>query len=321
MGIVIKSHPARGTRLFYRALAGAAGFAFFFWLGCVQKIEPFYTYFYLFAWLPFLWTLDSIYAYRTGKAFVKSPAELLWLAAFSTTLWCVFEAFNFRLTNWVYIGLPHEWWLRWPGYALSFATVAPGILWGARLAETFARRPARPSREDLKLARPRRVGKALRERRVRSTGFLMMILPLLWPRLFFPLIWGCLFFILDPQVRDWGGHSLFQDWQTDRWGKTVSLLISGLFCGFFWEFCNYWAGSKWVYRLPFWEFGKVFEMPILGYLGFPTFALAVYIMHEAAAKIWENLSRQERRMWSFTAAVFCATVFAGIDAFTVAGWK
>ena len=44
-----------------------------------------------------------------------------------------------------------------------------------------------------------------------------------------------------------------------------------------WEFWNYWAIGKWIYTVPIPFAGpKIFEMPLLGFLGFPAFAVEVY---------------------------------------------
>ncbi len=48
-----------------------------------------------------------------------------------------------------------------------------------------------------------------------------------------------------------------------------------------WEFWNYWAATKWTYTVPYLGDVKIFEMPILGYLGFPPFALECYAMYHA----------------------------------------
>jgi hypothetical protein len=45
-----------------------------------------------------------------------------------------------------------------------------------------------------------------------------------------------------------------------------------------WEFWNYWALAKWTYTVPYLDHLKVFEMPVLGYLGFPPFVLECYAM-------------------------------------------
>ena len=49
-------------------------------------------------------------------------------------------------------------------------------------------------------------------------------------------------------------------------------------CGVLWEFWNYWAATKWTYTVPYLGDLKIFEMPVLGYLGFPPFALECYAM-------------------------------------------
>ena len=59
----------------------------------------------------------------------------------------------------------------------------------------------------------------------------------------------------------------------------LSLLLAGIIMGFFWEFWNYWAVPKWTYDVPFVGFFKIFEMPILGYLGYFPFAFELYAMY------------------------------------------
>jgi hypothetical protein len=56
-------------------------------------------------------------------------------------------------------------------------------------------------------------------------------------------------------------------------------LGSGLCCGLLWEFWNYWALTKWTYTVPYAGEFKLFEMPVLGYLGFPPFALEAFAMY------------------------------------------
>jgi hypothetical protein len=56
------------------------------------------------------------------------------------------------------------------------------------------------------------------------------------------------------------------------------LLVAGAACGVLWEFWNYWATTRWTYTVPYVGHLKVFEMPVLGYLGFPPFALECYAM-------------------------------------------
>ncbi|HEU4437056.1 MAG TPA: hypothetical protein VFR89_06290 [candidate division Zixibacteria bacterium] len=58
----------------------------------------------------------------------------------------------------------------------------------------------------------------------------------------------------------------------------MTLMLSGLICGFLWEFWNFWAAAKWIYSVPILGHIKLFEMPVVGYLGFMAFGLEVFVM-------------------------------------------
>ena len=45
------------------------------------------------------------------------------------------------------------------------------------------------------------------------------------------------------------------------------------------EFWNYWAVTKCTYTVPYLGDVKLFEMPVLGYLGFPPFAVECWAMY------------------------------------------
>jgi hypothetical protein len=146
----------------------------------------------------------------------------------------------------------------------------------------------------------------------------MLLLPLIGPHYFFPLVWGGFFFLFEPWVRKLGGHSLLSDWRNGRYRRTGTLLASGLVCGLFWEWCNYGAGSKWRYTLPYWGFGKLFEMPALGFIGFMPFALEVHAMHQAAIRLWSRMGRIQHIVTACVGFLFWLAAFYGIDRWTVA---
>jgi hypothetical protein len=307
----------RGAGLRVQAFCGVIAFLLFFRWGWLGQREPFHTYFYLFAWWPFLWTIDRTLAARTGDSLFYHPMNLAGLLVLSTSVWLIFEALNFRLQNWVYTGLPHQGWTRWLDYALSFATVVPGILMVRELIESFI--PPRPS---LLSSRQEEGREARGEgRKTISLGAGMLLLPMLWPCLFFPLVWIGFFFLLDPWVGHHSGHSLLSDWRQRQFHRTWTLLASGLICGLFWEGCNYGAGAKWHYTLPHWRFFKIFEMPALGFIGFLPFALEVHAFHQAALLVWRRTTATQHRMYLAATLVFWAVTFYGIDRWTVIGWK
>jgi len=59
------------------------------------------------------------------------------------------------------------------------------------------------------------------------------------------------------------GHML----RGDR-GPVMILAAAALVCGPFWEFWNFRAMPKWIYPVPWLDRLKLFEMPLVGYLGY-----------------------------------------------------
>ena len=312
-------------RLKLQAAAGAACFGLFLYAGWVKRWEPFHTYFYLFAWASFLWVIDRTLASRAGISPLSRPRSLARLLCLSTTFWLIFEVFNFRLSNWVYLNVPTERWLRWPGYALSFATVMPGILMVRKLVDSYLPRNSLPpgggGRGWGGASPPSRPSPTKGEGVFLTLGLLMILLPLLWPRYFFPFIWGGVFLLLDPWVAKKKGHSLWMDWKNGELRHTWTLLAAGLACGLFWEGCNFGAGAKWRYTLPYWEFSKIFEMPVLGFIGFMPFALEAHAFHQAASLFWRGRSAFQRVLIALGTALFWGLAFTGIDRWTVIEWR
>ncbi len=266
----------------------------------LRRVEPFYTYFYLISWWSFIWALDSWLFLKGGDALIlEKPGEFFgFLVPFSAFVWFIFEAFNLRLANWHYLGVPSSIWIRWPGNFLAFATVIPGITLTANLLEHMGIFQKNEFSlffsEDL----PKSVFYASF-----LCGLAMLFLPLIWPAFFFPLVWGGFVLLLDPWVAKWKGRSLLQEWRQKNFSRTFQLLLAGLLCGGLWESWNYWAGAKWVYTVPLPEALlknlKIFEMPVLGFIGFPPFALECFVMTEFAMGLKE---RAHLALWKLAAA-------------------
>ena len=53
-------------------------------------------------------------------------------------------------------------------------------------------------------------------------------------------------------------------------------MLGTAFNGFWWEFWNYYSSPKWVYDIAYVGFLKIFEMPLLGYVGYPFFGIIVF---------------------------------------------
>jgi hypothetical protein len=237
-----------------------------------KKIDPFYRWFYSFAWWSYILTIDAVVYRLKGNSLILSRTkEFFLMAPWSVFIWLIFEAANLSLQNWYYINLPNSIVERWVGYTVAYGTVLPGIFETTELLETIG---------------------AFKEWKVKQTlfspgghkvlillGALCIISPLLIPEYFFPLIWVGFIFLLEPLNYRFGGRSLLKDLEDGNPRKIYLLLTAGLICGLLWEFWNFWAPAKWVYAVPFFDKMKGFEMPLLGFLGFPPFAIQVYVMY------------------------------------------
>lgn len=287
------------------------------------KVEPFYTGFYVFAWWPFILASESMLVLMEGQSMLwDKPRRFLGLLPVSILIWLVFEAYNFRLMNWHYLNAPGLAAVRWAGYAAAYATVLPAILVTARLLERMGlwkSHGIKPLRNASRLYAP-----------FVCTGVVFLILPLTEPRFFFPLVWGGFIFLLEPLVHRLGGVSLLADWEEGSLRRFYLLLAAGLVCGLLWEFWNFQSGAKWYYTVPYVGFWKVFEMPVLGFLGFPPFAVECYVMANTVAVLRKRVNRLSGAgRWLLIAALWLAAagfyllVCAGIEKFTLVtttGW-
>ena len=246
----------------------------------LAEIEPFWSWNTPIAWTGFIIFADSVVFRARGHSWLRSaPKEFLGLALGSIPLWLVFEFYNRYLDNWSYVGLPDNFWLRMVGYAWSFATIWPAIFEGAELVAVMRTRarPASPA-SPAPHAPP-----SVSAVSTTAIGAVMLACPFLVPAaaagyLAAP-VWLGFILLLDPINRGLGGASLLYEERARRSDRLTNLSASGALCGVLWEFWNYWARAKWHYTIPILDRFKIFEMPLLGYFGFPAFALECFTMY------------------------------------------
>ena len=243
-----------------------------------RHFEPLATYFTPIAWTAYILLADAaVHAVKGHSRLRDHPAEFAGVALLSVPLWLIFEAYNLRLHNWTYVGLPASRALALLGYGWSFATITPGILQTADLVEAFDWfSPAAP----LRFSSPARATMMV-------FGGACLVLPLVLPQAIaaylFALVWVGFIFLLDPINYRLRLPSILGDLAAGRRGRFYALLISGYTCGWLWEFWNYWAPAKWHYVFPMFQNVKIFEMPAPGYLGFLPFAVECFVMYVSAA--------------------------------------
>ncbi len=284
------------------ALQGRRHLPTYTWFGLLimvgAQIGLSYDIVWVTTWLtPLMWSgyilfLDGLLYVRQGTSWLTTrKLEFPLLALLSIGIWLLFEAYNFHLQNWLYGGVPATPWVRNLAYAWSFATIVPGVFISAETVLSFF--PA--SSPACRLTLPGRapdwvwilVGTALIT--------IPLALPIPQARFLFGAVWLGFIFLMDPINRRLGAPSLKQQWRKGDYRLTLALLSGGFVCGLLWEAWNFQAfihgGGHWIYTVP--EPLRLFgihygQMPALGMLGFPPFALELYLMYHFARAILDS---------------------------------
>jgi len=236
---------------------------------------------------PIVWTgyvlfVDALAARVGGWSYLTTHrADGVLVALASIGCWWLFEWYNAPrfwrggadLTGlwWQYHRMEPNLWLRRLGYDWAFATIFPALFLTAAVlrASLFRGLRVQPWRLSPRLLRWSTM-----------LGALMVVVPLVivssW---LVPLVWTGWALLLEPLNARAGRPSWLADLARGDGSRLLALLVAGAACGVLWEFWNYWATTRWTYTVPYLGHLKVFEMPVLGYLGFPPFALECYAMY------------------------------------------
>ena len=247
------------------------------WVLLLRRVEPMPTWFYVFAWYPTLFLLDAMACRLQRQGHLLADRRLaLSLFAWSAPIWLFFEAVNLRLSNWYYIYLPRAPAERWAGILLSFATVVPAVVLAERLVSALG---------IVKTWRSRPIPLGVKDpARLVWLGWATLAAVIIFPHWLYPLTWGAMLLVADPVVYcrrpEW---SLIADLERGEWGRVVRLMLGGVLIGGIWEGYNFVSRAKWIYTVPLLERLKWFEMPPLGFVGFPFFALEAWAMYHALA--------------------------------------
>ena len=229
-------------------------------------------------WLGYCLTVDGLVFLRKDTSLLtRNWQKYIGLFAVSAPSWWLFEAINQRLQNWVYLGAEHFTSVEYGFWAtLSFTTVIPAVFGTAEFIGSFDSLRRLPSGPVI-LTNTTTAAKFF------ISGLIMVALMMAEPRYFFPFVWLSVFFILEP-INVWlGNRSLAEKTARGDWRAIVGLWLGVLITGFFWEMWNFHSYPKWEYHVPFVSFGKIFEMPVLGYFGYLPFAMELHTLYHLLA--------------------------------------
>jgi hypothetical protein len=251
-----------------------------YWL--LARVEPFYSLIYIFLWWSYIFVADwAVFRLRGRSMLSERPWEFVVIWFWSMPAWLLFEVVNRRIENWYYVMAPVNFFVGGIYIVFAFGAVLPGVFETVELVVGVIERVAPGGKIS---GKPFVVTRwhVLIEMFV---GVAMLVCMLAFPKSCFAFAWGFVFFFLDPLCywlwrgeKNHVGRSLLGQLAAGDNTRFVAILLAGLFCGGLWEGWNLTARTKWIYSVPFFDELKLGEMPILGFLGFPPFALECYAM-------------------------------------------
>jgi len=246
------------------------------------NVEPVRDYFTAFIWWSYIFAVDGFLYWRKGTSpITRLKVKFPLLVLISACFWEVFELVNSRIDNWEYVGHSFSFSGSVVFGVVAFGSVLPGIIEtheflrflriGTRLEKIL------PWERWSRILHQKWWGYP--QRAWMLFGILLFLAGLVLPTYFFWAVWVGPIMVMDPLVERWGGQGLAAELRRGEVHTFFRLIATGFLCGVLWETWNYWAGIKWVYEVPIPVVGewKIFEMPFLGYFGFPVFAIVCYL--------------------------------------------
>jgi hypothetical protein len=258
---------------------------FFAW-SRFQWLNPLQHHTFLPLWLGYIFTVNGLCFKRTGRSLLTDqPGRFLLLFPASAAFWWFFEYLNRFVQNWYYLEVAHFTPLAYILFAtLSFSTVLPAVLSTSRLLLTF------PILHDgLQNLPPLRTNHS---KLWGGTSLFVAAVGLtligVLPDLLFPLLWVSPFLIIVSFQSLSGKKTIFSPLAYGDWRRLIAPALAALVCGFFWELWNVGSLARWEYAIPFVHCCKIFEMPLLGYMGYLPFGLECMVAGMVVLGGWKD---------------------------------
>ena len=256
------------------------------WPASWLQIGPLAEYAFFPLWLGYILMVDALVLRRKGASLMTgNPLAFCGMFLASIPLWWAFEGINHFTQNWHYLGAETYSPLK---YALvaswHFSIVIPAVFETADLVGSLSWVQRWQHGPKLPISRRTLIAAI-------ALGLLSLAGVVFWPRYAFSVTWLSLFLLLDPINHLWGRPSILAQVRRGDWRTVAAFGLGALVCGWFWEMWNYWAFPKWEYSIPFVEFAKVFEMPLLGYAGYLAFGLETYAAYHFLAGVVQRVGK------------------------------
>jgi len=285
---------ALGRALPAQRVAAAARFPWWGWLGVVlvaagwklawsEALAPAWlgqTFSVL--WIGYILVVNGLLWRRTGASLLTHRTRcFVALFVVSAGFWWLFEHLNQFVRNWYYGGVGAandlDYFVR---ATLPFATVLPAV------ASTWEWLRQQPRVEAMDL--PAVGGDPLLAWLAAMLGVVALAAIGLYPDFLFPVLWVAPVLVFAGVQHIVAGETVFSALARGDWRPVLQPALAALVCGFFWELWNYGSAAKWHYAIPYVQRFSLFEMPLLGYLGYLPFGIQCAIVIDLVARIVEG---------------------------------
>jgi len=219
-------------------------------------------------WCGYILIVSGLSDVLIGSSLVRRMGfSFAWLFVFSIPMWWFFERINLIVQNWHYELYPISDLHYFIQASIDFSTVIPAVLSTVFLFDHLPHHV----QITLRPLKPRKVYLLLSV----IVGILSCGLIYEFPREAFPLVWIAPIFLVEPTSYLLGKPCLLKYAQRGDVRIALAAGAAAFFCGVWWELWNFYSFPKWYYTIPYVGCCKVFEMPALGYFGYPFFGVLV----------------------------------------------
>jgi len=239
------------------------------WFAAWSHIPLFSEYSFFPLWLGYILSVNAFSEFFFRDSLLKRMGyDFVWLFVISVPAWWFFEFLNSFVHNWQYLYRPISSLHFVLQSSIDFSSVVPAVLSTSFLfyylfkRYTLHSRPFAVTNKSLLF--------------VVCLGAISFCVMPFFPNQTFPLVWIAPLLIIDPLNYKFGFPSVLAYIKNGSWKLPIAVMIGSLCTGFWWEMWNFWSYPKWIYTIPYLGFGKIFEMPILGFGGYLFFGLIIW---------------------------------------------
>ena len=242
------------------------------WFEAIQR----YTFFPL--WLGFIVVVNASTEARTATCLMQRfPVKWLGLFGVSALFWWLFEWLNRFVQNWHYLRVEDFGAASYVLHAsLCFSTVLPAVTAVAEWLNSHpwwinatASGPRWPWLQGRATAITLLVG-----------GTAALILTGVYPRVSYPALWVAPLSLMFGASILLGRDGPAEEISKGDWRRAAPWMTAAFVCGILWEMWNWRSAAKWIYTIPGVERWYIFEMPVLGYIGYLPFGLECLLVVE-----------------------------------------